>query len=105
MNENTKQILADAMEYGSLNDINDGNINDILEFLSCCPEMQSEVVDEYRWWNEVEYVVQVKDIFLKYYNAESTGDNTPTELGYEGISSINDIIEVQPKVIQTTIYV
>lgn len=37
----------------------------------------------HRWWNEYFCVVEIDGLEIGFYQAESTGDNCPWELGWE----------------------
>ena len=81
-------------------------LSDIIEYLSCCSVVHKELVYESRWWNLYEYIVKLNsDAFISYVTAEATGDNTPTELGFEqsdyGLDSIHEVVPVQ---VTTTVY-
>jgi len=58
--------------------------NDWLEeYLSECTCVFSEVVDNKRWWNMCDVVIIVNDRLLMYSGAETTGDASPSEKGWE----------------------
>lgn len=59
----------------------------------------------YQYWNVYRYVVEVDGMYICYYDAESTGDASASEQGYEFDPDL--IHEVKPveKTITVTIYV
>jgi hypothetical protein len=67
---------------------------DLLDELMCSTEVQSKIVDEARWWNEVEYVVNIDGVYVRYYGAETTGDRCAEECGYE--QSLDGLAIVEP---------
>ncbi len=104
MNTKIKELIAKGMKV-SIEDISEENSADIYDYLDCLSPIQTTVVDSYRWWDEMETVVELeKDFFVAFTDAHSTGDNTPSDLGYEQ-PPISDIREVRKKVIEQIIYV
>jgi len=87
-------------------DINDEySDRDLIECVRCLKTVNSELEDESRWWSTWADVYEVQDgVYLKYYYARATGDNTPSELGYED-NGLDDIFEVKREVISTYTYV
>lgn len=90
--------------------LNDPEITDdwsdsnLIEYVTCLKEVHSELYDDYRWWNIWESVYETKNgNFIAYKYAISTGDNTPSELGYEG-NGLDDLAQVHRKQITTYIY-
>lgn len=94
MTKELEKVLRDLTEIG--NDENlESNIELVFECLGCLSEVQSEIVCENRWWDDVETVVEFNGIFIKYPYAKSTGDSTPWELGWER-PGLDDIGIVTP---------
>jgi len=78
---------------------------DLIEYVTCLKEVQTQKIGEERWWDLNESIYEVKEgVYLKYFYASSTGDSTPSELGYED-GGLDDILEVQRKEIKTYVYV
>lgn len=103
MNSALKELIASAMKEEPTF-IVDKNAGDIYEFLSCCTEVQVTKQDNHRWWDEYENVIEIlNDVFIAYSTAKTTGDRTPSEVGYEQ-PSIDSIKRVYPEKITTTIY-
>ena len=46
-------------------------------------ELHEERISEHRWWNEVRHVIKVGDKYIGYVYAETTGDMSPPEAGYD----------------------
>lgn len=82
--------------------------SEIMEFLTEEPELQNERVYESRWWDEYETVVKLpnleEDIFVLFTYAETTGDNSPSDCGYES-PGIGSLTQVFPKEITKVVYV
>lgn len=55
-----------------------------------------------RWWIEYFSVVEIGGMFIGFWDAETTGDLSPTEAGWEFNS--NSIVEVEPYEIKTVGY-
>lgn len=81
-------------------------LEDVLDYLSCASLKQKHLEDESRWWNIYSYIVEAAPgVFIKYYSAETTGDRTPTEVGFEQEDyGFNTMKQVFPKTVTTTIY-
>lgn len=78
---------------------------DLIDYITCLKEVQKEEVDTERWWNIWESVYEVSDgVYLKYSYAKATGDNTPSDLGYED-NGLDDIWEVKRKEVITYKYI
>jgi hypothetical protein len=56
---------------------------DLYEFLQECEEVYKEVTGLRRWWDDVFYVVNVDEILYGFMGAETTGDNSPIDVGWE----------------------
>lgn len=103
MNNEIRNALAIELETIPEN-VNNNIAGDIYELLSCAKEVQDQTVDESRWWNTHERVVELSpSLFVAYKYATSTGDSTPGELGWE-YPSVEDIQQVFPKTVTITTY-
>jgi hypothetical protein len=64
--------------------------------------------DHHRWYTNYEAVWKVPingvDRYFQYYIMSVDGDNTAEECGYR-IPDLDDLVEVFPKIVPTTIYV
>ena len=49
----------------------------------CGTRVCKEDEDSHRWWNQYFYVVELDGMLIGYVDAESTGDSSPSDLGYE----------------------
>lgn len=78
--------------------------NDVLEWL-CDNEIHSEVVDSHRWWNSTFNVAKYGDILIGFDYAETTGDETPWEKGFEFDESSVCYVEAVEKTVVVTEYV
>lgn len=58
---------------------------------------------ERRWWNEYFTVVKIGDKHIGFVDASTTGDSSPSEVGFEFDPST--ICEVVPRTITTIKYV
>ncbi len=78
---------------------------DLLEsFTHCfCTVWQDDYIDVRRWYSLQKQVVQVYDRFWMHKVYLTTGDNNASDMGLKP-QLIDDIIEVYPKTIKTTIY-
>lgn len=79
------------------------NKDDIYDYLNGLRSLDTEVIDNLRWWNEIVKVVKVGNIFIKFKYAETTGDDSPFDKGYD-LDSLSSIVEVFPHTIQTIVY-
>ena len=83
----------------------DWSDSDLIDYITCLKEVQSELHDDGpRWWHIWRSVYETKDgNFICYKYAVATGDNTPSELGYEG-NGLNDLCQVHKKQVTTYVY-
>lgn len=103
MTDAVKNALAKELET-TPDKITEAMSADIYEVLSCLKEVQREIYDNYRWWDTIEAVVELQpSLFVSYTYASSTGDSTPTDLGWER-PPISEIHQVFPTTVTTTIY-
>ncbi len=64
------------------------------------PYLHREGVGNHRWWNDYFYVIEIDGMFIGYYDAETTGDMSAYESGFEfGSSSIHEVKAVEKTVI------
>ncbi len=56
--------------------------------------IHEKLISEHRWWNIYRCVIKVKDIYIGYIGAKTTGDNNAYETGWEFDSST--ICEMKP---------
>ena len=64
--------------------------------------IHSEVINERRWWNDTFNVVRIGGMYIGYGGAETTGDNSPIDVGWELEPS--SIVEVEPVQKTVTVY-
>lgn len=81
------------------------NITDeiIIDTIRCAKKVWEGDEDEHRWWVNTFKVVKIGDMLIGFGNAKTTGDNSPSEVGWEFDPST--ICEVEPKEVTTTVYV
>lgn len=96
MNEKIKRRL---IEYNEKNGwgITD---EDLIETLKESKRMYCEEIEEHRWWKEYQYVHFCCGIFIGYIDAESTGDESARERGYEfDKSTICEMVPIKKTII------
>ncbi len=78
---------------------------ELLETLfDCGNEVYREKGDSHRWWNDVWIVKDIDGMLIGYDGAETTGDNSPTEVGWEFNDSSICEVKAVTKTITTTVY-
>ena len=78
---------------------------DFTDYVTCLKRVDYQEVDEHRWWSIWEDVYEVETgVYLKYSYARTTGDSTPSDLGYED-KGLDDIWEVKRKEVVTYKYI
>lgn len=89
----TKEELIKLLNDPEITD--DWTEHDLIDYVTCLKEVSSTLVDDDpRWWHIWESVYETKSgKYIKYIYPVSTGDNTPSELGYEGYG-LEDLSEV-----------
>jgi hypothetical protein len=68
---------------------------DIIEEIQESDHVWKGNEDRHRWWNQYTYVVKINGMFIMYRDAETTGDMSASETGYE--FSSDSICECEPK--------
>jgi hypothetical protein len=56
---------------------------DIIETIREEKTVWKSGADKHRWWNIYTYVVEINGMFIGYSDAETTGDMSASEAGYE----------------------
>ena len=59
------------------------NANGILDALRNCDEIQSTTVNRRRWWEDRFTVVNLGGMLIGFMDAHTTGDNSPSDVGWE----------------------
>ena len=66
------------------------------EILTEATRLQRKEIDERSWWKDYSYVVKIDNMLIRYLDAESTGDEPASEMGYEfDITSITEVKEIE----------
>jgi len=79
------------------------NDDELLEVLRNNKMLFEEKISEHRWWNEHRYIIKVGDVYIGYIYAETTGDMSPREAGYE--FDPDSICEMKPIQKTITVYI
>ena len=80
MDEKVKQHLinyCNKEEYGTT----DEDLKEVL--VECSKNLHREEFDRHRWWTLYKYVVEIDGMIIGYIDAETTGDDSPYDKGYE----------------------
>ena len=80
-----KKVLKHLETYCAKNGFEfDGGREDILETLEDSgEEVYSEDISDRRWWTDTFEVVEVDGMLIGFSGAKTTGDDSPTDLGWE----------------------
>ena len=57
--------------------------SDVFEYLDSKKTVYRECFDSRRWWDEMLVVVEIKGQMVGYVAASTTGDNSPSDVGWE----------------------
>ena len=94
MNERIRKILEDDSIKNGYTKLDNDFL--LLEALREGNEVYKELVEEYRWWNEYRIVIKVGDTYIGYFDADTTGDMSATEAGYEiDLDAVCEMEQVQ----------
>lgn len=94
MNEKIKNILLLYCKNNNI-EIDIKNPKEVLEFLNWnFAKLYEETVSNHRWWNTVQRVIEVNGMYVSYNDAETTGDDSAYDIGWE--FDLNTIKEVEP---------
>lgn len=99
MNNNLKDFLIDV-NYKEGYSSSDA---DLRELLMESKEVYRREIARSRWYNRYHYVVEINGKFIQYTWFECTGDNSIIDMGLE--FNWDEVFEVFPKQITTTIYI
>ena len=66
----------------------------LIDYITDISPISSKCVDTRRWWDEYRIIIKVGDRLIQYRGAKTTGDNSPTDVGWT--FDINYICEVEP---------
>ena len=81
MNKKIEKFLEDYSKkdgYGKWE-----NDDELLEILRGFDVLHKEFIGDHRWWNEYRYTIKIEDTYVGYIYAETTGDMSASEAGYE----------------------
>lgn len=88
------KILKHIQEYHNKSGWSfDGTPADIFETLNSVPIIYAKVINSHRWWNDVFCVVELDDMLIGYNGAETTGDNSPLDVGWK--FDLETVVEVE----------
>jgi len=57
--------------------------DELLEILRDLDVLHKEFICDHRWWNTYRYTIKVDDTYIGYVYAETTGDMSASEAGYD----------------------
>ena len=101
MNEEIKRIIGAALEKKGY----EKNEESILDFLLySAKEIHSEVTGSRRWWDEVFKVVDVDGTKIGYDWAETTGDDSARDKGWEFDPESVCFVEEETVTVTKTVY-
>ena len=95
MNDIIKKHVGEYLRVQDMNDSEDS----IIEWIRYSDEIYSEIVDTKRWWKVVFRVVEIDGMFIGFDDAETTGDNSPSDVGFEfnpeSIVEVEKVVEIK----------
>ena len=95
MNDIIKKHVGEYLRVQDMNDSEDS----IIELIRYSDEIYSEIVDTKRWWKVVFRVVEIDGMFIGFDDAETTGDNSPSDVGFEfnpeSIVEVEKVVEIK----------
>ncbi len=80
----------------------DASDEGIIETIRETPAKWSVVTGERRWWEDLFVVVEIDGMLIGFDDANTTGDKSPSDVGWEFDPS--SICEVVAKEVVTTVY-
>lgn len=80
----------------------DSSDEEITEAIRDQPTVWTGDEQYHRWWNDVFCVTKIDGMFIGYWGAETTGDNSPRDCGWE--FDPETICEVRPTEVTTIVY-
>ena len=101
MQPNNESAINFIKQYNADNGYNT-DLNSIFDTLTEANTVYKESKGNRRWWKDVFNVVEIQGRFIGYDWAESTGDESPTELGWS--PNANSIYFCEPVEVTITKY-
>jgi len=103
---NYNKKMAETLSGWELHEDNPELLEEeLLETLfECGEEVHREVTNSSRWWNDVFIVKEIDGMFIGYEDAETTGDSSASELGFEFDKETIEEYEVKTKTKTITYY-
>lgn len=92
---NNKECIEWIRDY-NIKKFQDDSDEMILALLEDSDIIYEEEVDARRWWNDMFYVVKIDGKYIGFDGAETTGDNSPSDVGWE--FDMESICEVEKRV-------
>lgn len=86
----------------NIREFEDASDEGIIETIRDAPSKWSTVTCERRWWEDLFVVVEIDGMLIGFDDANTTGDNSPSDVGWEFDPS--SICEVVAKTVTTTVY-
>ena len=77
---------------------------DLYEILQEGNVVHFEVYDSRRWWNDTENVTEIEGKLYRWYGAETTGDDSPRDVGWEFNSDYIHLVEKVTELREVTFY-
>jgi len=93
----------ELLEVFNLSD--DYTDGDIYDWMGCQKIVQSEIICEYRWWDEMEYIIEYNGRYFSYPGVRTTGDLGAGDLGYENDYNLDNIYEMKAIEVKSFKYV
>ena len=83
VNSKIEKLLKDYCNEGKDPIGEPKNAEELLETLRNFSVLHKEMISEHRWWNEYRYTIKIKGTYIGYIYAETTGDMSASEAGYD----------------------
>ena len=93
-----EKIKKHVGEYLKIQDADDSE-DSIIELIRYSEEIFYKVIEKKCRWNDVFKVVEIDGMFIGCDDAETTGDNTPNDVGFEfdpeSIVEVEKVVEIK----------
>lgn len=97
-----ERIKNHLIQHNKAEGYTDESLGMLREVLEAAKRVHREEIEQHRWWNIYQYVVEIDEMFISYAMAEANRDESVDELGWE--FDWASVCEVTPKEKSVLVY-
>lgn len=97
-----EKIKNHLIQHNKAEGYEDESLAMLQETLTEAKRVHREEIEQHRWWNIYQYVVEIEGMFISFDMAEANRDESMSDLGWE--FNWNSVCEVVPKEKSVLVY-